>query len=197
MTAASQVPRQVLPERIVVLSPNAFASDYHARPSVNVAIGIRRLSQGDLDVARREAEREAVGFYEEVRGRSRPVNFEVVDEVRNDALMVIAVGRAATDPNNVEKTYFLGQEDEARSALTPEGIRRIWDELVLLHAGGNVARPRASDKDMARLGRALAKGRLKLDDEARMLGAHLLELLEVPDEIDEVEEDAVYVVRSA
>lgn len=202
MTAISKLPRDPKPERIVVLPPSAFADDWESRPRVEVAVGLRRLSQQDLGIARREAEREAVGFYEELRDSPRKVNFEVLDELRNDALCIGAVGRAATDPNDTAIPYFLGQEDTAKAALTPEGARRLWDELVLLHVGGNVARPRASDEDCQRLGRALAQGLVKLDDEARMLAAYLIESLAVPeavedDESEDDDEGAIYVARSA
>lgn len=194
MTTLSQVPRDPKPERIVVLPPSAFAEDWPNRPHVEVAIGLRRLSQSDLGIARREAEREAVGFYDELRESPRKVSFDVLDELRNDALIVGAVGRAATDPNDASKPYFAGQEDGARMALTPQGARRLWDELVLLHVGGNVARPRASDEDVRRLGKALARGTVRLDDEARMLASYLLESLAVP---EDEEDEPTYVAQAA
>lgn len=203
----AEAPRTLAPEHIITLPPSAFAEDYEKRPKTDVAIGLRRLSQADTAYARAEAEREAVDFYSEMEGRPRRPAMATLVEVRNDALMCLAVGRACTDPNDATKPWFRGQEDTTRVALTPEGVRRIWDEYVLFCASSGVARAKASDAEAAKLGRAIAQGAVKLDDEARMLLAYLGESLGLDELVDdEILEDvdgsndgdvAVYVARAA
>lgn len=219
MTAMSKIARARAPEGMVVLPPAAFADGWPGRPSVEVCVGLRRLSQADLDTARREAERVAVGFYDELRGQPRSIEYQTIDEVRNDELLIVAVGRAMTDPNDVSRPYFAkadpadpsrligASEDTVRYALTPEGLRLVWDEIVLMTVAGNVARRRADDAEVRVLARVLARGDRPLSDEARMLCAFLLEDLSVDVEVelaqegassdDEEDEDvAVHVVRA-
>lgn len=204
----AQAGRDTTPERIIVLPPAAFADDYGGKPTDDLAIGLRRLSQDDTAYARAEAEREAVDFYREMEGHTHRPDLFVVEDVRNDALMCTAVGRLCTDPNDVTKAYFRGQEDQTRVALTPEGVRRIWDEYILFTEGSGVARARATDAEARRLAQAIASGLVALDDEARMLIAYLVEslgvdeLVEMPDDPEEAErepdpDNAVYVARSA
>lgn len=177
MTVLSKIERSVVPPRIVTLTPSAFSDDWSGKPAVNVAIGLRFVSQGDLGLARREAEREAVGFYEELRGAPRTPDLDTMVDIRNDALLIGAVARAACDPTDVTKPYFKGAEGTVRIALTPAGLRRLWDELVILLAGSTVARPSATDDDVVELARRL-RTKPKLDDEARKLIAYLLEIVQ-------------------
>lgn len=205
MTTLSQAvaTRNFKPEALVVLPPAAFADDWPKKAGVDVCIGLRRLSQADISTARGEAERVATGFYDHLRGMPRAVDPETLADIRNDELLIVAIGRAATDPNDIRVPYFPGQEDQARHALTEKGLRRIWDELVRLTVSGNVARPRASDAEAMALGRALASGKYVLTDELRMLAACLIEDLEIdtsepePEPDDGEEPETIYVVRAA
>lgn len=205
MSTYSDVEATTTPEHIITLPPSAFADDYVHKPSADVAIGLRRLSQNDIEAARQEAEKEAVGFYEDLDGHIRRPDLPTVVDVRNDALMCIAVGRACVDPNDVTKLYFRGQEDTVRVALTPEGVRRIYDEYVLFTAGSGIAKPRATDVEARVIGLALARGGVPLDDEARVLLAYLAESLGIDDALDdddldleaEPDERAVYFANAA
>lgn len=190
MTVFSKVERSPAPPRVVVLPPSAFASDWPGNKGVEMAIGLRLLSQGDVDTARREAEREALGFYEQLAegARTKPEPDSLIDTF-NEALLANAVARATCDPNDVSRPYFPLAEDMVRRALTPEGMRRLWDELVLLHKGSGAAMPVATDDEVQLLGRALSSGAAAaaLDDEGRKLCAYLLA------KIDEAIPDTGYV----
>lgn len=195
--------RDITPERIITLPPAAFANDWPQKPTCEVAIGLRRLSQADSAAARAEAEREAVDFYHDIVDRPRRPDLETVLDVRNDALLCHLAGRACTDPNDVTRLYFRGQEDQTRVALTPEGVRRIGDEYRLWTAASGVARSRATDEEARKVGRAIAQGAVTLDDEARMLLAYLAESLRVDELVDlpgdedgEPEDEEAYVLRA-
>lgn len=173
----SRAPRERKPPRTIVLPPSAFATDWSKRPSTDAAIGLRLLSQRDLDVARREAEREAQGFYDEFRQRRLDVTGETVDDVFNDAFLVQVAARATCDPNDASKPYFPFAEDVVAQALTSEALRRIWDELVILHKGSIAARPSADDALVRALGATLRRRPDALDEEGRRLCAYLAEKL--------------------
>jgi hypothetical protein len=164
------------PHRIVVLTPDAFSDEWEGKPAVDVAIGLRLISQQAADTGRKEAEREAVGFYAEMRGTPLPSDPEEAINVYNDALMVTAVARGTCDPNDVDTPYWRCPDDMVRLALTPEGVRRIYDEIVILHAVHSPGRQAAEDDDVEQLGRILASGPL-LEDEDRKLIAYLLDRL--------------------
>lgn len=137
----------------------------------------------------------AVGFYDVLRGQPRALDVGTVEDVRNDELMVIAVGRACCDPNDVCKPYFRGQEGQVRVALTMDGVRRAWDELVKYSVAANVTRSRASDAELRALGKILSRGGVVLSDDARMLAGFLIEELGVePEEADGDEDEPDVVV---
>jgi hypothetical protein len=194
-------PQGTLPERIIVVPAAAFADDWPLKPTEEVAIGLRRLSQNDEDTARREAEREAVGFYQEFEGHSRRPDMQTVEDVQADALMCNAVGRLCTDPNDVSRFYFRGQGDQTRDALTPQGARRIFDEYRIFTLGSGVGKPRATDEEIQKLALALAEGAVTINDEARMLLAYLAQSLGIDElrELPDAEDGGApqYVLRGA
>lgn len=174
MSTFSKLERDKSPPRMVVLQPSAFADDWPLKRGTEVAVGLRFVSQDDLDRGRREAEREAVGFYAEVRGFAVPPDKDTAVAVWNDALMMNAIARGTCNPNDVTRPYFEAADDTVRRALTPEGARRLWDELVILHKGSGPSRPVATDDQIVQLAEILTSG-IQLDDEGRKLCAYLLE----------------------
>lgn len=193
--APAKAQRSVLPLRVVVLPPSAFADDWPQKPSDEVAIGLRFLSQADVDAGRREAMREASGFYAELRDTPIPADPDASVDVHNDTLVMYAVARGTCDPNDVTKPYFVAAEDTVKIALTPEGARRIYDELVILTKGYSPGLPAASDADVRSLGNRLRRGAIPLDDESRKLIGYLLSKHGGLDEAEGDDEDddvAVY-----
>jgi hypothetical protein len=191
VTVASKVVRSKKPPGKIILPPSAFADDWADKPAGDVAIGLRFVSQADADVGRREAEREAVGFYSEMRGTHVPTDPETVADIYNDALIMHAVARGTCNPNDVTEPYWVAADDQVKHALTPAGARRIWDELVIMTKSKGPSRRAADPDECKKLGRLLAAG-VQLDDECRKLCAHLLErmpedLVELPDDEDDVE----------
>jgi len=178
--AAGQPAQRIAP-RVVVLSPGAFADDWPGKPRVDVAIGLRLISEGDKETARTEATRQAMRFYE---GRELECLDDVArDEAYNDGLMRYAVARATCNPNDLAQPYFEQAEDMVRIALTPEGVGRLWDELVILHKGSGVSLAPLEDERIGDLVAALKSGALRLltpgsQAEVRKLLAYALDKLE-------------------
>lgn len=201
----SQAPKPKIAPRIVVLTPDAFASDWAQRPAVEAAVGLRHVSQNDIASARVEANREATGFYAEHDGR-KAVDADLFAEVYNDKLMEFLVARATCKPNDMGVPYFEYADSTVARALTPAGIRRLWDEYVILDRGTSVTLPACSDAEVKALGRKLSLiPPDELDDEVRKLCAHISEriagLIELPDDEPEDDEEddsmAVYQVSTA
>lgn len=163
----------VKPARHVILSPEYFSDEWADKPRDDVAVGLRLVSQECADLSRKEAEREAVGFYAELRHAPLPANPEIMLEIRNDTLMVMAAARCMCDPNDISIPYWKFGEEMVRLALTPEGVRRVYDELVILHATCSPARQAADDDEVRRLGEILASAP-DLADEERKLVHYLL-----------------------
>ena len=138
-------------DKIIVLPPQAFADAYSKRPQADVAVGLRRLSERETITALTEARKE---------GSDGGREGEAAIERLNEALLCWSLSFATCDPNDVSKPYFERADEEVREAFPPETLRRLWDELELLHAGGSLLLPEASDTDLAELTECLAEGAL-------------------------------------
>lgn len=191
----SKVQRDTKPPRHVVLPPSSFGDEWPNKPATEACIGLRFISQADFDAARREAEREARGFYAEFRQRDKDCDNAVLEDVYNDSFLAHIAARGTCNPNDVTQPYFPFAEDTVRQALTPEAMRRVWDEIVILHKGSAPSRPEASDEDVAQLAWALR--RAELDSEGRRLCAYLLEKIgPVVGAPEKDEEDGAYYVTA-
>lgn len=189
--AQKNAPRK--PARIVILPPSAFADTWSKRPIADVAVGLRRLCEDDLQIASGEASKYAIQLY---RSNDGCVDEDARLEARNHALVSYAMARATTDPNDVTLPYFEMAEDVIKMALTPQGIGRLWDEYVVLSRSSGVDLPIASDADALRLSRLLKGGRLAtlpqgVQAETRKLLMHILRNFG-EDDAPEEEDDGVY-----
>ncbi len=192
----------VKPSRIVLLPIEAFASDWAGRPqSPTVALGLRRLCDGDLQAAKAGASKFVLKIYADDKGFIR--DMPAANDAFNDALMRHAVARATCDPNDATKSYFPMAEETVRMALTSDGIARLWNEYVLMTRTTGADFPPATDDELGRLARALTGGAVqRLEDgkqaEVRKLAAWCLQQVVdagvEPDEPDS-EDDGVYRVR--
>lgn len=138
--------------RIATLPTNAFADTWSGKPKSPVKVGVRLLSDKDVEVARAEAARKAFALHP--RGQDDP-NF--VDAF-NDALMRTAVAFGTCRPENVALPYFDVAEDMVWVALTSFGVKRLYEELESLALESSPLTPEASDDDLADMAGALAAG---------------------------------------
>ena len=132
------------PSRIVSLPPNAWADSRSDKPREPVEIGIRLMSEEDVQVARSQAAKTALELV--------PVGTEE-DRVSafNDALMRNAAERATCSPKNAESPFFVMGELEIRERITPEGVRRLWQEIEALHLASNPSLSEIDDEGTAHL----------------------------------------------
>jgi hypothetical protein len=124
----------------MVLPRSAFADVWSGKPAGDVAIGLRVLSEADVQTARAEAAKLAVELHPE-DGDDRIDAF-------NDALVRWAVARGTTDPNDVRRPYFEAAEDTVRDALTSHGALAVYEALERLTIETSPLEPPASNDDL-------------------------------------------------
>jgi hypothetical protein len=165
MSVFSQILERV-PPRVIEIPVDAWADDWPDKPSEPMKAGLRLLSESDLQVARASATEKAIAAQRDALGRI---------EAFNDHLMAWAVACALTDPNDTLRPYFDSAHENVMLALTSRGIRRIWEELEVLHIERSPLLDEAEDADVAALGELLTAGRVADLPEGKQ--AHLRRLL--------------------
>lgn len=123
MTAFSRVLERK-PARIIELSPDMFADDWPEKPAEPVKAGLRLLSESDQESARAQAAQRAIEMHDDPDGRVASYN---------DALMSWAVASALCAAEDARISYLDSPFENVILAFTPEGIRRIWEELEITH----------------------------------------------------------------
>lgn len=173
------------PARVAVLPLSAWASDWHDRPSGEVAVGLRLLSEADTQVCVASAAREA----REAHPEASADDSELV-EAYNAALIRWAVARATCDPNDAAKPWLDAAEDTIAHALTSSGLRRLWDELECATVEESVTTREVTDLELVELAALLVSpdelSALPRADARRLrrLAAHMLDTLR-PNGIDD------------
>lgn len=168
-----------------------------SRPVHEMAVGIRLISQRQVETARAEAAKYAIEMHDKPDDSAgRQLSYE-------DRLMVWIGAQSACDPNDRAKTQFT--PDELPERLTPEGLRFLFDNYEALSIELSPLWRPIDDAGVARLARAVERGALGRLEHARALRARkllafvLAELEEAPtvtpDEL--VAEGAIELVREA
>lgn len=139
--------------RVVVLPPSAFAETYSRRPTTPVKIGLRSVSDTEAAAAQRMAHEAAWEAF------SRPADGELRLELFNDHLMTNVLARACVQDLDAMAPFFApSPEVLIREALTPGGVRRLWEEFERMQIADAPCSPEASDEEMAAFGRRLVDG---------------------------------------
>lgn len=169
-------------ERVVGLPPSAYAGAWEGeRPQTVQPVGLRALSEGDIETARAEAARIAWEAHPERQGGAEAAALRVA--AYEDAEMRLAVARAACKPDDQSAPFHELPDDWARFALTPAGVRLLWDELERLTLEMSPTMPHATAEECAELAALVADPAAwaRLDDVAagrvrRLLSACLTAL---------------------
>jgi hypothetical protein len=134
------------PARVAVLPPASFRTEWAKRPTDDVAIGIRLLSEQEKLTAQAEAFKTATQG-----GRTG----EAASHRYLEEILVWAVAMAAVNPNDERRPWFADGNAEVKLALTPEAIRHLFDEMELAHVAASPTRAAATDEDLAQLAELL------------------------------------------
>jgi hypothetical protein len=111
------------PGATLVLEPWVFADEWSGKPSDDVCVGLRLLSDGDKTKARKTAEELADSVHPD-RGANWVECFNDCVQRQVDALGIC-------DPNDVRKSHELlpYAEDQVMEALSSKGSRFIFERI--------------------------------------------------------------------
>lgn len=110
--------------RVVTLPTSAFADDWDRKPREPMQIGLRLVSEGDIERARAAALQKALEMVPE------PCDERI--EQFNDAIMRGVIARATCMPEDAREPFFEMPEDDVQNALTDDGVRLLWHEFDVL-----------------------------------------------------------------
>jgi len=144
------------PRRVVQIPPTAWAEGHPEAPVTAVDVGLKLLSEQDVQEAKVTAARVIAELYGQVDDE------ESIVSGYNDALMRACVGRATCKPDSAATPFFELGEDEIRVKLTPEGIRGLYQEIEANHL-------------------ALSPTLLEIDEDGRLELAAMLQRLDLWD----------------
>jgi hypothetical protein len=155
VTAFSQSIAQAarIPDAVVYLGPDAFATSWPRKPVRQTAAGLLLLSEKDVSICRAEAAKKANELHPEGPGAD-----PVWNDAYNDELMAWALSRSLCCAEDAETPFFAvdGQdEDVVQMALVPSAIRHLWDELERATITKSPVRREATDEEMEDLGQML------------------------------------------
>jgi hypothetical protein len=154
------------------LTARDWAGSFEKAPRGDVVVGLRRVSASGADTALVQAAKSAV----EVDDPDAAV------QRFNNKAMAWAVAYGHCSPNDASQPCEdLGMrgDDEIEERLTPQAIRRLFDELEDLHNESPMYPP-ASDAELGDLvGLLTSPERPELDAPARRLAGRLLRALRV------------------
>lgn len=141
------------PAEVVTLSPEHFADTWPQKPAEAVQVGLRLVSEADLQTARAEAARRAWDrFPDEDLDEDERV------DAYNAALTTWIVARATCKPDNANQPWIDMAQDNLPLALTTGGLLTLWHRVEGLVAERSPLSPEATEDDLVRLATAIQSG---------------------------------------
>lgn len=150
MNYAQQTEQKPLPAGHFTLKPEHWASASKDRPLTSVRLGLRFLSDGDLTYAQAIAKE---------RSEKSPENYK-------RELITCAAAVALCDPEDASQPpeLFPAPDTQIKSALRPEAIQAIYDELERLMIETSPISPEATDEELYDLAETIADGAVGILD---------------------------------
>lgn len=158
------------PVRVVTLPVCSFAHDYAERPVDPARVGVTLLSVAD----RLDAKVQAIA-------RARQLADQVDDRIElfNEVAMQLLVARATCAPHNPRERYFGPMADDTvRLALTEDGLRRLYEEVVTTDREHSPLSREAADDELTGLPEALAAAPPGVAARLRRVLAYVLDTLD-------------------
>lgn len=153
----------------VVVPPAAFDAAWERRPKTDVCIGLRFITDDDVQTARGQAAKLAFRLHP----HAMPGGLEEQPwaDAFEDALIRHLIARGTCDPNDVTASWHgwrEAPEDMVGIALTVEGARLIFDAWERMRIATDITMPEATDAEIATLAER-ATARLKAIEPARAM----------------------------
>lgn len=159
---ADELGGNVAPPKVIKLPLSAWNPTFTGRPECDIPVGLRLPGSEDAETIEAEAVRsmrEAMADGEEAALRAY-----------NESKLVSLVALCITDPNDVTAPHELFETPNAllKIALTPQGLRRLFDEIELLQVETSPIFHEASDDDVSVIAELLGDGALtRLQDQVK------------------------------
>jgi hypothetical protein len=177
------IPGIVAPPRVVEVPVSMFAEDWDKKPEFPAKLGVRHISDADVQAARSHASKVATQQHPNL---SNEADRECWVEAYNDALMRWIVARAACSAVDAKQYFELWQEapeDLVKHALTSEGVRFIFDAWEQMKLETSPLSTEATDEEIASMFDLIQVSLPELSPQRqarvrRMLGFCLSELIE-------------------
>jgi hypothetical protein len=143
MTVFSEVQKARPAQRVVEPPLSAWSDDFEGKPEVPVSIGLRLVSEGDIERARAMAIQTAIA--------SVPEPGDDRTDALNGALMTNILARATCMSDDARESYFRMPEDMVAAAFTEDGIKLLWDAYLGMKRDACTFLPEATDDDLTML----------------------------------------------
>lgn len=172
-----RAPQQKRPApRAVEVPVHAFADDWAGKPTQPMRVGLRLVSERDMQMARSEAAKHAWRLHREEHDDENRV------DAFNDALVRWVVSCALCKPDDATAPFWDDMQLEVvNGALTSEGVRLLWEEYETLAIDSSPLSRELDDEELPALGMLTADVFDALDPEesrrVRRLLAHCLDTL--------------------
>lgn len=161
---------------------SAWASDWAGRPTAPVDIGLRFVSDADIQLARGEAAKFAWAHH--------PIGEDIDNRVDcfNDALLRWIVARGTCKPHDSTIPWFLQDVDDATTHLSVGGARFIFDAIEMLRLEMSPLSREATNDELERMptlllalaaGPPLGAAPMSRARQARRLLARAIELMSI------------------
>lgn len=125
------------PPVVVDLPPAAFAGGDGKRAASLSRVGVRTLSETEVEAAQKAAE--------------KALEPEDGGAEYNDNLCAEIVARASTQALDSGQPFFEMGALSVKNLLTPDGVRRLYQEYEVLRDGSNPAMPEAGPEEFSHL----------------------------------------------
>lgn len=129
--------------RIVTMEPAMFAETWGSRPVDAVQIGLRLVSEGDVERARATAVQRAIQDIAEP-GPER-------NDAYNDVVIREVLARAVCQPEDARAPFFDLPSEAMQSAFTVDAVKLLWHEYDLLRIESCTYLREADDDDLVDL----------------------------------------------
>lgn len=141
------------PASVVVLLPGHYADTWPSKPAEPTPVGLRLVSEKDLQTARQQA---AKGAWDQFPDPDQDDDDRLA--AYNDTLAAWVVACGTTQPNDATKPWLPMAQDNVQCALTSGGVHFLFDQIVALYTERSPLSPEVTDGDIVRLCDALHSG---------------------------------------
>lgn len=141
---ASEISRSTVPQRVEVLTPNDWAPGGTLRKDTDVAVGLRSLSEAQLNSCHVDAFRKTAADMDDAQDRA------LLASVFSSHVKSITVARSLCDPNDATAPHplFPFAEDQLPTALTHNAVGRLFVAIELAIIEGSSAGRELNDAEI-------------------------------------------------